>query len=69
MVTDFMGYSFRLEGQVRSECLMCTFRASCCSTHLSLAQLQGFASSSVQTGKKGGEGLMGTACTGRYKGV
>ena len=22
-------------GQVRSECLKCTFRASCCSTHLS----------------------------------
>ena len=35
-------------GQVRSECLMCTFRASCCSAHLSRAQVPAFASSSVQ---------------------
>ena len=36
-------------GQVRSECLTCTFRASCCSARLSRAQvpLSG-------TGKKGG---------------
>ena len=33
----YVGYSFRL-GPVRSECLTCTFRASCCSARLSRAQ-------------------------------
>ena len=30
-------------GQVRSECLTCTFRASCCSARLSRAQVPAFA--------------------------
>ena len=34
-------------GQVRSECLTCTFRASCCSAHLSWAQVLAFAGSAV----------------------
>ena len=34
-------------GQVRSECLTCTFRASCCSARLSRAQVPAFAGSSV----------------------
>ena len=53
--------------QVRSECLTCTFKASCCSAHV-LA----FVGSSVwDREKKGGEGSKGggTACTGGYKGV
>ena len=33
--------------QVRSECLTCTFRTSCCSVHLSRAQVLAFAGSSV----------------------
>ena len=37
----------RWSGQVRSECLTCTFRASCCSARLSGAQEPAFASSSV----------------------
>ena len=36
----YMGYSFQL-GQVRSESLTCTFRASCCSARLSRAQVSG----------------------------
>ena len=35
-------------GQVRSECLTCTFRASCCSARLSRAQVPVLASSSVR---------------------
>ena len=35
-------------GQVRSECLTCTFRASCCSARLSWAQVPTFAGSSVR---------------------
>ena len=35
-------------GQVRSESIMCTFRASCCSVCLSRAQVSAFASSSVR---------------------
>ena len=41
-----------LSGQVRSECLMSTFRASCCSAHLSRAQVSAFASSSVRDRSK-----------------
>ena len=41
------------KGQVRSECLTCTFRASCCSAHLSRAQVPAFASSSVRDMGKG----------------
>ena len=48
-------------GQVRSECLTCTFRASCCSARLSRAQVPPFAGSSVQDRKKGGGN------TGGYK--
>ena len=35
-------------GKVRSECLTCTFRASCCSAGLSRAQILAFAGPSVQ---------------------
>ena len=35
-------------GQVRSECLTCTFRASCCSAGLSRAQVPAFACSSAR---------------------
>ena len=38
--------------QVRSECLMCTFKASCCSARLSRAQVPAFACSSVRDRKK-----------------
>ena len=47
-----MNYTCNVEpvrlGQVRSECLTCTFRASCCSARLSRAQVPGFAGSSVR---------------------
>ena len=58
-------------GQVRSECLTCTFRASCCSARLSRAQVTAFAGSSVRDrGEKWGEGVRGGgAWTGGYKGV
>ena len=60
--------------QARSECLFCTFRASCCSARLSRAQVPiafAVAGSSVRDrGKKGGGGeVRGTACTGEYKRV
>ena len=57
-------------GQVRSECLMCTFRASCCSARLSRAQVPSFAGFFVRDRwKKGGvRGGGVTACTGGYKG-
>ena len=35
-------------GQVRTECLTCTFRASCCSARLSRAQVPAFADSSIR---------------------
>ena len=54
-------------GQVRSECLKCTFRASCCSARLSRAQV--FVGSSVRDIKLKMERVRGTACTGGYKGV
>ena len=51
---------YMFEGQVRSECLTCTFRASCCSAHLSQAQVLTFVGSSVRDrGKKGGAGSIG----------
>ena len=43
VITGFT-FQYRLPGQVRSECLTCTFRASCCSARLSLA----FTGSSVR---------------------
>ena len=48
-------------GQVRSECLTCTFRASCCSACLSRAQVPAFDGSSVRVRKKkrGGGGSKG----------
>ena len=48
-------------GQIRSECLMCTFRASCCSARLSWVQVSAFTGSSVQDNKniRGGEGVRG----------
>ena len=61
--------SLARSGQVRSECLTCTFRASCCSARLSRAQVPAFAGSSVRDRGKKGEGIRGTACTGGYKGV
>ena len=68
-----MGHQVRL-GQVRSECLTCTFRASCCSARLSWTQVSGFAGSSPRDRnkkKKEAEGVRGggTACTGGYNGV
>ena len=45
-------------GQIRSECLTCTFRAGCCSARLSRAQVPAFAGSSVRNRKKG-EGSKG----------
>ena len=45
-----------MSGQGRSECLMCTFQASCCSTHLSWAQVPAFAGSSVWEGGSKGVG-------------
>ena len=44
-------------GQVMSECLTCTFRASCCSARLSRAQVPAFANSSVRDRKNVGEGV------------
>ena len=46
-----LGAGTGIAGQVRSECLTCAFRASCCSARLSRAPLSG-------TGKKG-EGVLG----------
>ena len=46
-------------GQVRSECLTCTFRASCCSARLSRAQVPTFAGSFVQDRKQKGGGSKG----------
>ena len=43
-------------GQVRSECLTCAFKASCCSARLSRAQVPAFAASSVRDRKKRGGG-------------
>ena len=40
--------SIHPSGQVRSECLTCTFRESCCSERLSRAQVPTFADSSVR---------------------
>ena len=40
--------------QVRSECLTCTFRASCCSARLSRAQVPAFTGSSDRDRKKKG---------------
>ena len=54
-------------GQVKSECLTCTFRAITFSTCLSQAQVLAFAGS-VQDRKTKGGGSKG-ACPGRYKGV
>ena len=41
-------------GQVRSECLMCTFRTSCCSTRLSWAQIPALLVPLSGTGRKKG---------------
>ena len=41
-------------GQVRSECLTCTFRWSCCSARLSWSHVPAFDGSSVRERKKGG---------------
>ena len=46
-------------GQARSECLTCTFRASCCSARLSWAQIPAFAVPLSGTGNKRGEGVKG----------
>ena len=59
------------EGQVMSECLTCTFRARCCSAHLSRAQISAFTGSSVwdrkQKGGESKEGLPALAGTREYK--
>ena len=51
-------------GQVRSECLTCTFRASCCSTRLSWAHVPAFTGSSVRDRKKKGGGSKGEGVRG-----
>ena len=57
-------------GQVRSKCLTCTFRASCCIARLSRGQVPASQVPLFGTGKKGGGGgVRRTACTGGYKGV
>ena len=54
---------------VRSECLTCTFRASCCSARLSRAQVQAVAGSSVRDRKKKrGEGVRGDRLHWRVQG-
>ena len=55
-------------GQVKSEFLMCTFRASCCSARLSRAQVPAFAGSSVRNRKKSGEGVRGDHLHWRVQG-
>ena len=55
-------------GQVRSECLTCTFRRSCCGTRLSRTQVPASGTGTKRgRGCKGGGG--GTACIGGYKRV
>ena len=57
-------------GQVWSEFLTRTFRASCCSARLSWTQVPAFVSSSVRDRNKKGEGSKGeSACIGGYKRV
>ena len=53
---------------VRSECLTCTFRASCCGACLSWAQVPAFTGSSVQDMKKkrGGGGQPGSVAGGGW---
>ena len=53
---EVQGWIKKRSGQVRSECLTCTIRASCCSACLSRAQVLAFAGSSVRERKikKGG---------------
>ena len=50
---------FQVRGQVRSECLTCTFRASCCSARRSRAQVLServaYVAASGTGGKKGEE--------------
>ena len=65
-------FSVRLRsGQVSSEWLTCTFRASCCSARLTRAQVPAFAGSFVRAGEKRGEGSKGgppaLACTRAYE--
>ena len=64
----FLSFSFERtsrSGQVRSECLMCRFRASYCSARLSRAQVPAFTGSSVRDRKKrkGGGGGGETSST------
>ena len=60
-----------MTGQVRSEYLICTFRANCCSSYLSRAQVPAVASSSVRDRKKDGDeskgGLPALAGTREYE--
>ena len=56
-----------MSGQVRSECLTCTYRARCCSARLSRAQVP--APLSGKGENRGGGSKGGGACTGGYKGV
>ena len=48
------------KGQVRSECLTCPFRASCCSARLSRVQVPAFTGYSVQDRKKRGRSKGGS---------
>ena len=54
----------RMPNRVRSECLACAFRASCCSARLFRVPIP-----LSGTGKKKGGSNGGIACTGGYKGV
>ena len=47
-ITIALESTMSLKGQVRSECLTCTFRASCCSARLSWTQVPAFAGFSLR---------------------
>ena len=60
---------YQWKALVRSGCLTCSFRASCCSACLSRAQVPPFASSSVQNKiKKRGDGVRGDCLHWRVQG-
>ena len=70
---DIFGPMEPVIGQVRSECLTCTFRASCCSARLSRAQVHAVAGSHVRDKRKkrgggGGGGRKGDRLPWRVQG-
>ena len=54
--TDKTKEQYGRSGKIKSECLTCTFRTSCCSARLSRAQVPVFTGSSVQDSIEGGGG-------------